>query len=161
TVARVLEQIHRAALTIPVIVMTYLNPVLAFGLERFVRDAAAAGVSGLVLTDFPAGADPEIEALVGASPLVWIRLIAPTTGPVRRSAWYASSPRRCARHDRQPPRRGLQPRPRDRRAAAPGRDPDRRSALDGPAARDRRHDRRRLPAARRTGAVEQVLLPHA
>ncbi len=83
TVARVLEQIHRAALAVPVIVMTYLNPVLAFGVERFVRDAAAAGVSGLVLTDFPAGADPDIEALVAASPLVWIRLIAPTTSPER------------------------------------------------------------------------------
>jgi len=83
TVARVLEQIHRAALAVPVIVMTYLNPVLAFGMERFVRDAAAAGVSGLVLTDFPAGADPDIEALVAASPLVWVRLIAPTTSPER------------------------------------------------------------------------------
>ena len=83
TVARVLEQIHRAALAVPVIVMTYLNPVLAFGVERFVRDAAAAGVSGLVLTDFPAGADPDIEALVAASPLVWVRLIAPTTSPER------------------------------------------------------------------------------
>ena len=83
TVARVLEQIQRAALAVPVIVMTYLNPVLAFGVERFVRDAAAAGVSGVVLTDFPAGADPDIEALVAASPLVWIRLIAPTTSPER------------------------------------------------------------------------------
>jgi len=83
TVARVLEQIHRAALAVPVIVMTYLNPVLAFGVERFVRDAADAGVSGLVLTDFPAGADPDIEALVAASPLVWIRLLAPTTSPER------------------------------------------------------------------------------
>src|SRR5207244_919418 len=54
TVARVLEQIHRAGLSIPVIVMTYLNPVLAFGLERFLREAAAAGVTGLLLTDFPA-----------------------------------------------------------------------------------------------------------
>ena len=83
TAARVLEQIHRAALAVPVIVMTYLNPVLAFGVERFVRDAADAGVSGLVLTDFPAGADPDIEALVAASPLVWIRLLAPTTSPER------------------------------------------------------------------------------
>src|SRR5256885_3700810 len=41
TVARVLEQIHRAALAVPVIVMTYLNPVLAVRIERFVRDAAA------------------------------------------------------------------------------------------------------------------------
>jgi tryptophan synthase alpha chain len=83
TAARVLEQIHRAALAVPVIVMTYLNPVMAFGVERFVREAAAAGVSGLILTDFPAGADPDIEALVAASPLVWIRLIAPTTSPER------------------------------------------------------------------------------
>src|SRR5712692_2523695 len=50
-VARALEQIHRAALAIPVIVMTYVNPVLAFGVERFVREAAAAGVTGLLLTD--------------------------------------------------------------------------------------------------------------
>jgi len=83
TVARVLEEIHHAALAVPVIVMTYLNPVLSFGVERFMVDAAAAGVSGLILTDFPAGADPEIEALVAASPLVLIRLIAPTTSPER------------------------------------------------------------------------------
>jgi tryptophan synthase alpha chain len=79
TVARVLEQINRATLPVPVIVMTYLNPVLAFGLERFLREAAAAGVAGLLLTDFPAGADPALEDAVAASPLALIRLIAPTT----------------------------------------------------------------------------------
>src|SRR2546422_6985903 len=47
---------------VPVVVMTYVNPVLAYGLERFVADAAAAGASGLLLTDFPAGADPRVEA---------------------------------------------------------------------------------------------------
>src|SRR5256885_6534371 len=56
---------------------------MAFGLERFVREAAAAGVSGLLLTDFPAGADPELEAMVQASPLALIRLLAPTTTPDR------------------------------------------------------------------------------
>jgi tryptophan synthase alpha chain len=83
TVARALEQIHRAALPIPVIVMTYVNPVLAFGIERFVGEAAAAGVAGLLLTDFPAGADVALEAVVRASPLALIRLIAPTTSPAR------------------------------------------------------------------------------
>ncbi len=83
TVPRVLEQIHQAALQIPVIVMTYLNPVMAFGVERFLREAAAAGVSGLLLTDLPAGADPAVEAAVAASPLVLIRLVAPTTTPER------------------------------------------------------------------------------
>ena len=79
TVAGVLEQIHRAALPVPVVVMTYVNPIMAFGLERFLREAAAAGASGLLLTDFPAGADPALEATVAASPLALIRLIAPTT----------------------------------------------------------------------------------
>src|SRR2546429_7513 len=83
TVPRVLDQIRRAALEIPVVVMTYVNPLMAFGLERFVRDAAAAGVSGLLLTDFPAGADPELEAMVQESPLALIRLLAPTTTPDR------------------------------------------------------------------------------
>src|SRR5438128_8699980 len=79
TVPGVLDLIARAALKIPVVVMTYVNPVLAYGLERFVVDAAAAGASGLLLTDFPAGADPRVEAVVAASPLALIRLIAPTT----------------------------------------------------------------------------------
>ena len=83
TVPRVLEQIHGAALQIPVVVMTYVNPVMAYGLERFVADAAAAGASGLLLTDFPAGADPRIDAVVAGSPLALIRLIAPTTTPAR------------------------------------------------------------------------------
>lgn len=83
TAARVLELIHQAALHIPVVIMTYLNPVLAYGLERFLADAHAAGASGLLLTDFPAGADPELERLVTASPLALIRLIAPTTTQAR------------------------------------------------------------------------------
>src|SRR3989454_9528480 len=83
TVAGVLHQIEQAALGIPVVIMTYVNPVLAYGVERFVADARAAGASGLLLTDFPAGADPALEQLVLASPLALIRLIAPTTTPER------------------------------------------------------------------------------
>ncbi|MGH7546672.1 MAG: tryptophan synthase subunit alpha, partial [Gemmatimonadales bacterium] len=83
TVPRVLDQIRLAALEIPVIVMTYVNPVMAYGLERFVVDAHAAGASGLLLTDFPAGVDPTVERMVQESPLALIRLIAPTTTPER------------------------------------------------------------------------------
>src|SRR3989454_35153 len=83
TVPRVLELIGRAGLGIPVVIMTYLNPVLAYGLERFVADAHAAGAAGLLLTDFPAGADPAVERVVNASPLALIRLLAPTTTPER------------------------------------------------------------------------------
>ena len=83
TAARALELVDQAALDIPVVIMTYVNPVLAYGVERFLSDAHAAGASGLLLTDFPAGADPDLEERVAASPLALIRLIAPTTRPER------------------------------------------------------------------------------
>src|SRR6185295_11636613 len=77
TVPRVLDQIRRAALEIPVVIMTYLNPLMAFGRARFVLEAGAAGASGLLLTSFPGGAHPDLEAMVQASPLALIRLVAP------------------------------------------------------------------------------------
>jgi tryptophan synthase alpha chain len=79
TLPRVLELVHTAELAVPVILMTYLNPVLAYGVERFAKDASAAGAAGVVLTDLPAGADPGIEKAVMSSALALIRLIAPTT----------------------------------------------------------------------------------
>jgi tryptophan synthase alpha chain len=85
TLAGVLELVRRAALPVPVVLMTYVNPVLAYGAARLLADAAAAGVAGLLLTDVPAGADPALEAAVAASPLDLIRLVAPTT-PAERLA---------------------------------------------------------------------------
>lgn len=76
----------------PVVVFTYLNPVLQYGSEAFVRDAIEAGASGVLLTDLPTGADPELEQLFENSPLDLIRLIAPTTRPERA--------REIARHAR-------------------------------------------------------------
>jgi tryptophan synthase alpha chain len=83
TVAGVLQLVRDAALGVPVVLMTYLNPVLAYGVERFLGDAAAAGVSGLLCTDLPGGADPAIDRAVGASALDLIRLVAPTTPEAR------------------------------------------------------------------------------
>ena len=73
----------RARRTTPVVLFTYLNPVLRHGLDRFLDDAAAAGAQGVLLTDLPLGADPGIEARIHASPLDLIRLVAPTTKPAR------------------------------------------------------------------------------
>ncbi len=79
TLPRVLELVHQAAVAVPVVLMTYLNPVLAYGVERLLGDAKAAGVAGLLLTDLPAGAAADIEAPILASDLDLIRLVAPTT----------------------------------------------------------------------------------
>jgi tryptophan synthase alpha chain len=67
----------------PVVLFTYLNPVLRYGLDRFVDDAVKAGAQGVLLTDLPVGSDAAIEQRIEESPLALIRLIAPTTPPAR------------------------------------------------------------------------------
>lgn len=69
-----------------VVLFTYLNPVLAYGVDRFIRDALAAGADGVLLTDLPVGSDPELEAKFETGGLPLIRLIAPTTEPDRAAA---------------------------------------------------------------------------
>lgn len=86
TLAGTLELIARAELACPVVVFSYLNPVLRYGVERFLRAAEALGVAGLILTDLPAGADPPVESAVQRSRLDLIRLIAPTTRGERLTA---------------------------------------------------------------------------
>lgn len=55
TVVKLLEQVRliRREVNIPIILMGYLNPVMQYGVEKFVKDAAAAGVDGLILPDMP------------------------------------------------------------------------------------------------------------
>jgi tryptophan synthase alpha chain len=67
----------------PVVLFTYLNPVLHFGVEAFSKAAVEAGAQGLLLTDLPAGADPDMEAMILEHGLDPIRLLAPTTPPAR------------------------------------------------------------------------------
>jgi len=86
TLAATLELIAGARLRRPVVVFSYLNPILRYGLKRFLREAAELQVAGLILTDLPAGADPAVESSVHASELDLIRLIAPTTQPARLQA---------------------------------------------------------------------------
>ena len=86
TLAGTLELIDRARLSCPIVVFSYLNPILRFGVERFLREAAEVGVGGLLLTDLPAGSDPVVESSVQGSSIDLIRLVAPTTRPERLTA---------------------------------------------------------------------------
>lgn len=74
TVARV-----RIRSQIPVILMGYLNPVHAYGYERFCRDAAAAGVDGILLVDMPPEESGELLGYAKASGLSIIFLLTPTS----------------------------------------------------------------------------------
>jgi tryptophan synthase alpha chain len=79
TLAGTLELIARIEPEVPVVIFSYLNPILRYGLDRFLADAGSLGVAGLILTDLPAGSDAAVEGAVQGSRLDLIRLIAPTT----------------------------------------------------------------------------------
>src|SRR5205085_3101001 len=53
TTRDVLRLVEGASLDVPVVIMTYLNPVLACGEEDFLVEAAAAGVGGVIVPDLP------------------------------------------------------------------------------------------------------------
>ena len=77
-----LRLVDEARLEIPVVLFSYLNPLLAAGNDVLSR-AHSAGVDGVLVTDLPVGADEERESWLGSSDLAYIRLVAPTT-PLER-----------------------------------------------------------------------------
>jgi tryptophan synthase alpha chain len=81
TLAWTLQTLHefRRRHATPVVLFTYLNPILRYGAESFIADAAEAGAQGVLVTDLPVGADPVLEQRLETSPLALVRLIAPTT----------------------------------------------------------------------------------
>jgi tryptophan synthase alpha chain len=81
TVPGVLECVRaiRRSAEIPIVLYTYLNPIVQFGLEDFYREAESAGVDGLLILDLPPDEDVEERH----RSLAHIRLIAPTTPPKR------------------------------------------------------------------------------
>ena len=85
SVAGVLEMVRRfrEKRDTPLVLFTYLNPVFHYGLDRFCADAAEAGADGVLLTDLPAGSDPEMEQALVRAGLDLIRLLAPTTADDR------------------------------------------------------------------------------
>ena len=71
----------RARSTTPIVLYTYLNPILQFGWEKFHDEAESAGIDGLLILDLP---PEELEGRAPSRPnLHHIRLIAPTTPPER------------------------------------------------------------------------------
>jgi tryptophan synthase alpha chain len=68
---------------VPVILMGYSNPLLHFGIEKFCRDAATAGVDGMIVPDLPPEEAESLRTEAHAAGLSMIFLIAPTSPPER------------------------------------------------------------------------------
>lgn len=88
TVTKVLEIIDRLnhKCQTPPILMTYYNPIYAYGLSRFARHAQRIGVKGLIIPDIIPEEGQEVELLFGKHNLDLIYLVAPTTSAPRRKS---------------------------------------------------------------------------
>ena len=91
TLHGVLEMVSRIRehSNIPIVLMGYYNPVFIYGPERFARDAAKAGVDGLLLVDLPPEESEELHPMLRNAGVDLITLLAPTTDAARSACLAA------------------------------------------------------------------------
>jgi tryptophan synthase alpha chain len=76
---------------VPVVMFTYLNPILQYGLERFAAALVRRGIAGAIVPDVPLEETDAIRAAFAARGLAFPQLIAPTTPPARAEALARAS----------------------------------------------------------------------
>jgi tryptophan synthase alpha chain len=82
TLARTLAMVRdfrREDATTPIVMMGYYNPIYSRGVDRFLKEAAEAGIDGLIVVDLPPEEDAELCLPAQAAGLNFIRLATPTT----------------------------------------------------------------------------------
>src|SRR5687768_16872550 len=78
------KQIRKDRIEVPIILMGYLNPVMQYGVEKFLIDASSAGVDGLILPDMPLHEyEEEYKDKFDAANLCNTFLVSPTTSEER------------------------------------------------------------------------------
>ena len=86
TIKKLFEQLKnfREKISVPVILMGYMNPVLQYGFEKFCADAAAVGIDGLILPDLPEYEfETEYGEIIKKYGLDFIFLVTPETSELR------------------------------------------------------------------------------
>jgi tryptophan synthase alpha chain len=81
----ILEQLHSAQprATAPILLMSYLNPLLAYGWAALPREAAAAGVSGFIVPDLPFEESDDLREALEREGLALVQMVTPVTPPER------------------------------------------------------------------------------
>jgi tryptophan synthase alpha chain len=82
-VLKMAENFRKTDEKTPVILMTYYNPLLKYGLNKIFFDADKSGVDGFLIVDLPLEEEPEIKEYISQTNLDLIGLIAPTTNQER------------------------------------------------------------------------------
>jgi len=80
------QELRQRGVTIPFLLMGYYNPVLAYGIADYVREAAAAGADGFIVPDLTPEEAGELEEAARESGLTLIHFLAPTSNPQRIEA---------------------------------------------------------------------------
>jgi tryptophan synthase alpha chain len=75
----------------PLLLMSYLNPLLAFGIARLAESAARAGVSGFIVPDLPLDESSELRAALGERQIALVQMVTPVTEPQRLAQLCAGS----------------------------------------------------------------------
>ncbi len=73
------RKVRAEGIETPLVFMGYYNPIMSYGVERFARDAAAAGADGVIPVDLPPEESGELHAALKANGLDLIYLLAPTS----------------------------------------------------------------------------------
>jgi len=78
-----LGQLHSSGLKQPCLLMGYINPILAYGVDRYVADSVAAGADGFIVPDLPPEEAGEMEAACQSHDAALVYLAAPTSSDDR------------------------------------------------------------------------------
>jgi tryptophan synthase alpha chain len=82
---KAVRALRTKGVTQPMLMMGYVNPLLAYGLEAFVLEAKAAGADGLIIPDLPPEEGAELAALCAREGLAMVFFLAPTSSAERIS----------------------------------------------------------------------------
>jgi len=92
SLAWILEELNALrGLRTPLLLMSYLNPLLAFGTGRLAASAAAAGVAGFIVPDLPLDESSELRAALDERQLALVQMVTPVTEAERLAALCAGS----------------------------------------------------------------------
>lgn len=86
-----LAKVLKGRTRLPLVVMSYLNPLYAYGLGRFARDARAAGIGGVIVPDLIPEESEEFRGILRRARIHLIRMVAPTSGAKRQKYLLSSA----------------------------------------------------------------------
>ncbi len=77
------RELRARGVTTPIMMFGYYNPIVAYGLEKFVADAKEAGAQGFIVPDLPPEEAYELEELATSAEMIYVHFLAPTSNPKR------------------------------------------------------------------------------